>query len=272
MEKKKIRVTIKNDTLWIDSAHPPPSPVLPQEKYKDGCQRLWWDSLRTSITQMFKIPKFCANRPIGSLVPHLCWFSEWSWRRGRSLTDWCLTHTFLVLEFFYKLDDIGNRANIGIRGFTTWKKNPVTKCYPKRLLKPWTCDSKSNTHLSELIWRVLVRRSLNFYSCTTWFLDLDGLVKINRAWLFKEPKVSLSQANAKLAQKEECWTWNQRFRCSRLTGGNILLLDFLFLHSKASYANNGNFGSFEKPLLTAHFVVGVLLIGGQIDSVSVLKY
>ena len=28
---------------------------------------------------------------------------------------------------FHKLDEIGNNANIDIRGFTTWK--PVTKCY-----------------------------------------------------------------------------------------------------------------------------------------------
>ena len=35
----------------------------------------------------------------------------------------------------HKLDDIGNNANIGIRGFTTRKqKIPVTKCYP--LIEP----------------------------------------------------------------------------------------------------------------------------------------
>ena len=32
---------------------------------------------------------------------------------------------------------------------------------------------------------------------------------INRAWLYKETKVSVLQANAKLVQKGECWTWNQ---------------------------------------------------------------
>ena len=36
-----------------------------------------------------------------------------------------------VIGGFYKLDEISNDANTGIRGFTTWKqKNPVTKCYP----------------------------------------------------------------------------------------------------------------------------------------------
>ena len=41
-------------------------------------------------------------------------------------------------------------------------------------------------------------RSLNFCSCTTWSLDLDDLVRIDRAWLYKELKVSVLQANAKL--------------------------------------------------------------------------
>ena len=49
-------------------------------------------------------------------------------------------------SFFYKLDEIGNDANIGIRDFTMWKqKIPVTKCYPQCVLNPWTSDSKSNT-------------------------------------------------------------------------------------------------------------------------------
>ena len=61
-----------------------------------------------------------------------------------------------------------------------------------------TSDSKSNILLSTVTCHVLLRRSLNFCSCTTWFLDLDDLVGINRAWLYKEPKVSVLQANAKL--------------------------------------------------------------------------
>ena len=38
------------------------------------------------------------------------------------------------IRVFHKLDEIGNNANIGIRGFTTRKpkkkKTPMTKCYP----------------------------------------------------------------------------------------------------------------------------------------------
>ena len=35
-------------------------------------------------------------------------------------------------------------------------------------------DYKSNTIFSILTWHVLVRRSLNICSCTTWYLNLDG--------------------------------------------------------------------------------------------------
>ena len=60
-------------------------------------------------------------------------------------------------------------------------------------------------------WHLLLRESLNFCLCNTWFLALDHLVGINRAWLYKTPKVSILQANTQLVQKGECWTWNQRF-------------------------------------------------------------
>ena len=80
------------------------------------------------------------------------------------------------------------------RDFTTWRqKIPVTKCYPQLELNPWTSDSKSSTLLSYLIWHVLFRRSLNFCSITIWFLD--DLVRINRTWLYKDPKVSVLKAN-----------------------------------------------------------------------------
>ena len=44
---------------------------------------------------------------------------------------------------------------------------------------------------------------------------------------FKDP---LKVANAHLAQKDECWTWNMRGPSSIPTGGNILPLDvFVFM-------------------------------------------
>ena len=72
---------------------------------------------------------------------------------------------------------------------------------PPMRIEPRTSHSKSNTVSFELIWHVLLRGSLNFCSCTTWFLDLDDLVRINRASQHKEPAVL--QANTNLAQKGE---------------------------------------------------------------------
>ena len=69
--------------------------------------------------------------------------------------------------------------------------------------------------------------SLNFCSCTTWFLDLDDLVRINRAWLYKDLKVSDLQANACLAHLVRHWTPRPVIISSTrlsLTGGNIFLL------------------------------------------------
>ena len=65
-------------------------------------------------------------------------------------------------------------------------------------IEPEPSDSKSNTILSILTWNLLLRRSVNFCSCTTLNLDLDDFREINRAWLYKEPKVSVLQANVKL--------------------------------------------------------------------------
>ena len=65
---------------------------------------------------------------------------------------------------FHKLDEIKSNANIGIRGFTTWKQQfPVTKSYPQWGLNPglWlTSNSKSNTILFELTGHLLVRLRL----------------------------------------------------------------------------------------------------------------
>ena len=49
-------------------------------------------------------------------------------------------------------------------------KNSSNKMLPPVRIEPGTSDSKSNTLLSELIWNVLLRGSLNFYSDTTVYL------------------------------------------------------------------------------------------------------
>ena len=52
-----------------------------------------------------------------------------------------------------------------------------------------------------------------------------------------------SVVQARLAQEGECWTWNQRSRDSRLTGSEILLLEF-FVFSKAYDVNIGIIANF----------------------------
>ena len=81
--------------------------------------------------------------------------------------------------------------------------NSSDKFLPPMRIKPGISDSKSNTLLSELIWHVLLRESLNFCSCIIWFLALDDLVRINRAWLYiyQKPKVWVQQASTRLTQK-----------------------------------------------------------------------
>ena len=114
---------------------------------------------------------------------------------------------------------------------------PPVRIEPGPLMNLWF-----NTLLSELSGHVLLMGSLNFCSCITWFLDLDYLVRINRAQPQKDPEVSALLANAQLAKKGEWWTWNQRFMRgpgSIPTGGHILSLDFMFSHSKVSDANIG---------------------------------
>ena len=119
-----------------------------------------------------------------------------------------------------------------------WKILPPVGIEPGPLI---TSDSKSNTILSGLTWHVLLGRSLNFCSHTTWFLDIDDSVRINRAWLYKDPKVSVFQANVNLLQKGECCTWNQRLWEAWVLFqlGVTLFTRFLFAHSKASGVNTG---------------------------------
>ena len=75
-------------------------------------------------------------------------------------------------------------------------KKSSNKMLPLVGIEPLAQVSKFNMLLPTLTWHVLLRRSLNFCSCTTLFLD--DSVRINRAWLYKDPKVSVLQANVKL--------------------------------------------------------------------------
>ena len=54
-------------------------------------------------------------------------------------------------------------------------KKSSDKMLPQVAMEPSpliTSDSKSYSLLSELVWPVVLRRSLSFCSCITWFLDL----------------------------------------------------------------------------------------------------
>ena len=127
-----------------------------------------------------------------------------------------------------------------------WKILPSVGIEPGPLI---TFDSKSNIILSGLTRHVLLIRSLNFCSCTTWFLDLDDSVRFNRAWLYREPKVSVLQANNNLVQNGQCWTWKQGFMIGPGSILNICHWNFWFSRSIASDANIGIFAilaNFEK--------------------------
>ena len=73
-------------------------------------------------------------------------------------------------------------------------------------------------------------------------MELDDLVRINKAWQYEELKVSDLEANVKLAQKAEHQTYMLEVPSSILYESNISVLGFiLFLRSKASDANIANF-------------------------------
>ena len=49
------------------------------------------------------------------------------------------------VRVFFEMQKSGNNANIGIRGFISWKQNiSVTKCYPS---KYWTCKTDTLSSL-----------------------------------------------------------------------------------------------------------------------------
>ena len=111
--------------------------------------------------------------------------------REVSLNSLCTPCTVVMLLQFFT-----NYTKMPILAFLSSlhknKKKPVIKCYPQdRTRASHNLWFQVQHLLSELVRHVLLGRSLNFCSCTTWFLDLDDLVRINRAWIYKEPKVSV---------------------------------------------------------------------------------
>ena len=98
--------------------------------------------------------------------------------RPLSNLHWRTFYPNLSVKWFVTIDTFEfftNYTNMPILAFSSLQhktKNPVTKCYPSG--NRTQAASKSKTILSTLTWHVLLRRSLNICSCTTWYLNLDG--------------------------------------------------------------------------------------------------
>ena len=86
----------------------------------------------------------------------------------RSIPKWSFYCLNIQIRGFHQLYEIGN--NIGIRDFTTWKQ----------------LDQHAHSYTN---WASATREIFNICSFTIWFLELDDSVRVNRAWLYKDPKV-----------------------------------------------------------------------------------
>ena len=144
------------------------------------------------------------------------------------ICSYCLANICKCNRVFHKLHQ---NVNIAFSSLLSDKMLPLVGIEPGPLK---TSDSKSNSLPTEITRPVLLIRSLTFCSCTTWCLDLDDLARINRAWLYKEPKVSVLQANAKWVQKGECWTWNQRLWEAQVQFSlGVTFYNWIFLFSRS---------------------------------------
>ena len=115
----------------------------------------------------------------------------------------------LTFEFFTVYTKLAEMVILASTGLRTPKKSYLQwgSTWCKGLLLVY----QSNTKSTEPLRHLLLRRSLNFCPCTTWFLDFDHLVGINRAWLYKDPKVSVLQANAPVGfftYTQKCQLWH----------------------------------------------------------------
>ena len=113
------------------------------------------------------------------------------------------------------------------------------KILPQSVLNHWprfpslSCSLTPSRHLL----------LLNFCSCTAWFLDL---VRINQAWLYKDPKGLTLQASAQLGQKGACWTWktgpvvarNFYFHVVKVLMAILALCQFRLVRENPDYAKS----------------------------------
>ena len=135
------------------------------------------------------------------------------------LTIWQKRH---VIEFFTVCTKLVEMAILYSKDLTTTTNVTSSGARPDARDNYWFRSPMPK--LFELNWHALFRGSLNFYSCTTWFLDL---VRLNGVWLYKDLKVLDLQANVSLAQLVRHWTLKLVIiSCIRssCTGGNFFLL------------------------------------------------
>ena len=79
---------------------------------------------------------------------------------------------------FHSLYKVGKNISIGIKGFNSSKKVTSSEARPDARDYYWFRSPVPNrVKLAFAVWRFL-----NFCSCITWFLDLNDLVRMNRAW------------------------------------------------------------------------------------------
>ena len=110
---------------------------------------------------------------------------------------------WVKIEFFTVYTKLAEMAVFASEDLTTAKKLPPVGF---NLMQEIITDLGVQCLANWVNRNVLFMGSLNFCSCTTWFLDLNDLVRINGAWLCKVLKVSDLQANASLAQLVRHWT------------------------------------------------------------------
>ena len=126
-----------------------------------NCPQIFSLNLLNSVTKVFIVRRFCSK-----LQPF-----HFPFHSGKTLMFWSLQH---CQSGFSRAHRFGN----SLRGFTTWKQKNTTKCNLQCTLSWGPLLFQFDVYPTELTWHVLVRGYLNWLSsCTTWFLNLDDLVK-----------------------------------------------------------------------------------------------
>ena len=143
----------------------------------------------------------------------------WCWyRRAHTIAWWSLAERTVgsvahqhVLEFF-ESPKFGNNANIGMRGFYNVKaKNSSNKMLPSVNIEPLNLwfQVQHSPFWTNLAFACKTETLGYLYSHAQLILT-----KSKNQWFMNRSLKIYQVANARLTQKGECWTWNQRLiRC-----------------------------------------------------------